>query len=72
MLENAYEVSDIDNNVILKYCELYTMLKEKGQIIPDADLLIATTAVSNKLVLVTKDKDFERLKEYDIEIEIRK
>ncbi len=71
LLEKTYEVLNIDNNVIMKYCELYQKLKEEGKLIPDADLLIAATAMVNNLVLVTKDKDFERLKEYGLQLELR-
>ena len=72
LLEKCFEIINIDNNVVLKYCELYTLLKQRGQLIPEADLLIAATAISNNLILVTKDRDFERLKELGLKLELRK
>jgi predicted nucleic acid-binding protein len=36
----------------------------------DADLLIAATAKANQLTLKTMDKDFEKLREHGINIEI--
>ena len=72
LLEKSFDILNIDNKVILKYCDLYTLLKRKGQLIPDADLLIAATAIVNNLVLVTKDKDFERVKELGLRLELRK
>jgi hypothetical protein len=71
LLEKSFDVLGIDNKVILKYCELYTSLKEKGQLISDADLLIAATAIANNLVLVTRDKDFERLRSHGLRLELR-
>jgi len=72
LLEESFDVLNIDNNVVLKYCDLYTILKQKGQLVPDADLLIAATAITNNLVLVTKDEDFERLKELGLKLELEK
>ncbi len=71
LLEESFDVLNIDNKVILKYCDLYNTLKQKGQLIPDANLLIAATAIVNDLVLVTKDKDFERVKEHGLKLELR-
>ncbi len=72
LLEKSYEVLGINNDVIMKYCELYEKLKRKGKLLPDADLLIAATAMVNNLILVTKDKDFERLKENGLQLELRR
>jgi len=72
LLETSFEVLSIDNRVVLKYCELYTLLRQKGEPIPDADLLIAATAIANNLTLVTKDEDFERLKKLGLNVEVRK
>jgi len=71
LLEEGFDVLNIDNKVVLKYCDLYNTLKKKGQLIPDADLLIAATAIVNDLVLVTKDKDFEQVKEHGLKLELR-
>ena len=71
LLEESFDVLGIDNKVILKYCELYTSLKRRGLSIPDADLLIAATAIANNLTLVSKDKDFERLEELGLKLELR-
>jgi len=71
LLEEAYEVLGLGNDVILKYCELYSKLKEKGEPVPDADLLIAATAVAYGRTLVTKDRDFERLARLGLKLELR-
>ncbi len=72
LLEEIYETLHIDNNVLLKYCELYDVLKSRGLLIPDADLFIAATAIANNLILVTKDRDFLRLRDYGLKLELRK
>ncbi len=71
LLEEGFDVLGIDNDVVLRYCELYTALKREGQLIPDADLLIAATAIVNNLVLATKDKGFKRLKKFGLKLELR-
>jgi len=71
LLEEAYNVLGIDNDVILKYCEIHTALKRRGQVMPDADALIAATAMARGLTLVTKDRDFERLVDLNLKLELR-
>jgi len=71
LLEKSFDILGIDNKVVLKYCDLYALLKQKGLLIPDADLLIAATAIANNLVLVAKDKDFERLRKLGLKLELR-
>ncbi len=72
LLEGAFEIITIDNEVILEYCKLYEKLKVKGLILPDADLLIAASAKAYNMKLITMDKDFERLRNYGLKIEIIK
>ena len=67
-IENAYDILNLDNDIILTYCELYNSLKEEGNLIPDADLLIAATAITKKAKLISKDKDFERLKKFGLKL----
>lgn len=69
MIEESFEVKNIDNKIILTYCDLYHELNKKGLKIPDADLLIAATAISYNMPLKTEDEHFERLKEFDLILE---
>jgi predicted nucleic acid-binding protein len=62
LLEESFNLLNLDNEVIETYCNLYHKLKEEGTPIPDADLLIAATAMSHHIELKTKDEHFERLK----------
>ncbi|MFZ8794234.1 MAG: PIN domain-containing protein [Acidilobaceae archaeon] len=50
-----------NNDAILKYCEIYEELKRRGELLPDADLLIAAIAMAYGYILVTKDLGFKRL-----------
>jgi len=70
LLEEIFDILPIDNNVILEYCNLYDKLKEKGQLLPDADLIIAATAKAYDLELATEDKDFLRLEEYNVKVKV--
>ena len=62
LLEGSYKILNIDRNVIEAYCRIYRQLKEKGNLLPDADLIIAATAIAHNLVLETEDAHFLRLK----------
>ncbi len=61
LLEESFKLLTIDNKVIETYCRLYQRLKEEGTPLPDADVLIAATAISNNMALKTKDEHFKRL-----------
>ena len=63
LLEESFNVLSLDNKVIKNYCNLYRRLKKKGVSTPDADLLIAATAISRNMTLKTRDEHFERLRE---------
>ncbi|MGC9106137.1 MAG: type II toxin-antitoxin system VapC family toxin [Thermoprotei archaeon] len=43
--------------------QIYRRLRDKGKIIDDFDVPISAQAINNELTLVTKDKDFVRVKE---------
>lgn len=68
LLETVFDVLPIDNDVILEYCILYQKLKERGQLVSDADLLIAATAKSRNLTVITNDKDSLRLKNLGVKV----
>ncbi|MGC8675664.1 type II toxin-antitoxin system VapC family toxin [Fervidicoccus sp.] len=72
LLEKSYELKSLDNEAILKYCVLYDALKEKENLIRDADLLIASVAIAKNLELMTKDKDFERQKDLGLKLKLEK
>lgn len=71
LLEESFEVLPLSNEVMLKYCELYDVLKRRGMPMPDADVLIAATAIANDKTLVTKDRDFERMSDMGLRLEVR-
>ncbi len=47
--------------------EIYVNLKQKGELINDADILIASSAMEHDLILVTSDSDFNRIPDIKIE-----
>ena len=61
LLEESFNLLGMDNEAIENYCNLYQKLREDGTSIPDADLLIAATAISHNIALKTRDEHFERL-----------
>ena len=67
--ETTFGVLGLDNEVILTYCKLYNALKQKGEMLPDADPLIAATAITKKQKLISKDKNLQRLKAFGLELE---
>ena len=70
-LENfiqSVEVLQLDSYIERKAGEIYAYLKKKGEIISDADILIAATVLENDSVLVTNNEEhFKRIKDLKIE-----
>jgi tRNA(fMet)-specific endonuclease VapC len=62
LLEESFSPLNLDNQIIETYCRLYRALKTEGTLLPDADLLIAATAIAHDLTLETNDDHFQRLK----------
>lgn len=58
----ANEVLAINEQTIRLASDLYADLYRRGELLPDADLLIAATALENGLVLATNNvNDFQRI-----------
>ncbi len=68
LLEESFSVESLDNKTIETYCSLYRKLKKEGVLIPDADLLIAATAMSRNMTLKTHDEHFRRLVEFGLKL----
>lgn len=66
-----YRVLGIDNEVALRYCEIYLQLKNLVELISDTDLLIAVVAMKYDHTLVIKDRDFQHLTKYDLKLGLR-
>jgi predicted nucleic acid-binding protein len=62
LLEESFVITNIDNKTIETYCDLYRKLRQEGTSLPDADLLIAATAIACDLLLETRDDHFQRLR----------
>ncbi len=68
LLESAFCVIRLDNDVIETYCRLYQDLKGRGELIGDVDLLIGATAIAKGLRLATRNRrHYERLRRYGLE-----
>jgi predicted nucleic acid-binding protein len=68
LLEEYFIILNIDDNIIEVYCRIYRKLKSEGNLLPDADLVIAATAIANDLVLETNDSHFSRLKPFGLKL----
>ena len=69
ILEKLFTIVPVDNKVILKYIEIYRKLKNKGRMIGDVDLLIASMAITHDEPLFTRDiKHFLRLKCFGLKL----
>ena len=68
LLEESFSVVNFDNSVIEAYCEIYCELKKEGTQLPDADLLIAASAMAHNLTLETNDEHFQRIKPFGLNV----
>ena len=61
-------ILSLSEEIISKAAEIYADLRKRGELIGDADILIAATAIVNKLGIVTNnEKHFQRISELHIE-----
>lgn len=67
-LEESFNVEDLHNDTIETYCNLYQKLTDQGASIPDADLLIAATAMTRSIALKTRDEHFKRLQVHGLRL----
>ena len=63
-----YDVLYLDDlEIIETACRIHADLKKKGRPIQDADVLIAATAITRGLILVSNDSDMGRVEEIYLE-----
>ena len=68
LLVESFMVLNLDGNIIEAYCKIYRQLKNEGNLLPDADLVIAATAIAHDLILESKDVHFQRLKKLGLKL----
>jgi len=62
------QVFPLTDSIIVLGASIYADLYQRGELISDADILIAATAISNGLAVVTNNEDhFCRIKDLKIE-----
>lgn len=61
MLLGSFNIYYLNQNSIRIAANIYKRLKQKGKLIDDADILIASIASENGETLITQDSDFERI-----------
>jgi len=63
----AFEIIPLTYNIVLKAAEMEVSLMKKGEIISLPDIFIASTAVTNNLILITRNiKHFKRIDDLKI------
>lgn len=56
------EVLPLTDDIVLRAAEIYAALHQQGQLIGDADILLAATAITNVLTCVTNNENhFKRI-----------
>ena len=65
---NEIKILFLNNQEIFdKASEIYADLRQKGELISDADILIAATALIQELILISDDSDFVRIESISVE-----
>lgn len=63
-IQKMYDILPFDDFAASIYSDLISRLKPKGKLPPKLDLMIASTAIANNLILVTRNTvDFHSIKE---------
>lgn len=56
------KIFELDDKTIVKAADIYADLYKRGQLVGDADILIAATAIENNLAVVTNNENhFNRI-----------
>ncbi|MGK7900223.1 MAG: type II toxin-antitoxin system VapC family toxin [Hormoscilla sp.] len=63
----TYRVLPVEIEVLEKASEIHAELKGQGRLLEDADILIAATAIAQGLILVSHDRDMQRVTGITIE-----
>lgn len=64
-IQANFDILPFDANTAWIYTDLKVLLEQAGTPVPDADLKIASTAISNGMILVTRNtKDFDEIKKH--------
>ena len=67
------EIITLDREIIDKASEIYAELKRRGELIEDADILIAASCLIKGMVLVTDNEGhFRRIENLEVENWLRK
>ena len=62
------ELISIRKDTVEKAAEIYAYLKKEGNLIEDADILMAATAIVEELILITNNiKHFKRVKGLEVD-----
>ena len=67
---STFSIAMITEEDVLRATRIYKALKDKGKLVGDIDVLIAAQAINRGLTLVTKDRDFLKVKEVVNELEL--
>jgi tRNA(fMet)-specific endonuclease VapC len=57
----SIKMYSFDRPAAKKAAEIFNLLKEKGKLINENDMLIAAMALANRETLITRDKDFNEI-----------
>ena len=63
---NDIPIIDINSNIAYEYAHQLSVLEQQGQKIAGFDMLIAASAITHKLILISNDKAFGRIKDLKI------
>ncbi len=61
------EIIELDDKIVDRAADIYADLYKRGQLVGDADILIAATALENSLAIVTNNENhFSRIKDLQV------
>ena len=64
---SAYRALTLSDPIMERFAEVRSVLRRRGQLIPDFDLLIGATALHHEITILTFNRrDFERIPDFRI------
>ncbi|AFL94730.1 hypothetical protein containing PIN domain 12 [Thermococcus cleftensis] len=68
-LEKLFRVEPLDNVVILTASKIYRVLKKRGELIEDADIIIGATAIAKGYMVWTENTGhFKRMSDFGLKL----
>lgn len=62
----SFKILNLNDPIMTRFAEIRALLRRRGELIPDLDLIVGATALQYDLTVLTRDLHFRRIPELKI------